>query len=103
MCQSYSQYQFCTCVLIILFYLYKVNYIQSYYIILGVFRGEIGVLGYANMNRCYVCGQTVQSNRCYVCGQAVPSNLVIGAPSTPLCPTTQVVSQYSSVFFFIEI
>ncbi|XP_026817214.1 coiled-coil domain-containing protein 6 isoform X1 [Rhopalosiphum maidis] len=47
----------------------------------GVFRGEIGVLGYANMNRCYVCGQ------------AVPSNLVIGAPSTPLCPTTQVINQ----------
>lgn len=51
-----------------------------YIYIIGVFRGDIGVLGYANVNRCYVCGQTV------------PPNLVIGAPSTPLCPTTQVVS-----------
>lgn len=61
-------------------YFYAINYIFIF--IVGVFRGEIGVLGYANMNRCYVCGQTV------------PPNLVIGAPSTPLCPTTQVVRQF---------
>lgn len=59
--------------------------IKHFCFILGVFRGEIGVLGYTNMNRCYVCGQTV------------PPNLVIGAPSTPLCPTTQVVSLYSYI------
>lgn len=60
---------------------------NAFNFILGVFRGEIGVLGYANMNRCYVCGQNL------------PSNLVIGAQTTPLCPTTQVVSPYNFIFY----